>query len=124
MQILLILLGSLALGCCALAGASPPNLVYILTDDMGYASPGFINPEVRTPAIDALAADGVFTSAYSYKFCSPTRAAFLTGRYPWRVSSTLCTSGVCNYLPAHIPMGVHTGYSMLPKRLQEAGYVS
>jgi arylsulfatase A-like enzyme len=122
---LALLLGA-ALGCYSgvSGAASAPNLVLVLTDDMGLHSPGFINPEVRTPAIDALAAEGVAASMYSYKFCSPTRAAFLTGRFPWRVSSTLCTGGVCNYLPAHIPMGVHTGFSMIPKRLQEAGYIS
>ncbi len=91
---------------------------------MGYNTPGFINPLVKTPAIDALASEGVRTSMYSYKFCSPSRGSFLTGRFPWRMSSTLCDDVVCNYLPSHIPMGIHLGYSMLPKRLQEAGYIS
>lgn len=110
--------------CLAVATAVAPNLVIILTDDMGYYGPGYINSEVHTPAIDALAREGVSAHLYSYKFCSPTRAAFLTGRYPWRASSTLCGDAVCNYLPAHIPMGIHTGYSMLPARLKETGHVS
>ena len=112
----------LSLGLCF--SSSPPSLIVILTDDMGYNSPGFINSAVLTPHIDALAASGVSAHMYSYKFCSPTRASLLTGRFPWRVTSTLCDGRVCNYLPAHVPMGVHTGYSMLPQRLQEAGYVS
>lgn len=116
---------ALAAAPAALAAAAPPpNLVLILTDDMGFHSPGFINNLTLTPSIDELARQGVFANMYSYKFCSPTRAAFLTGRFPWRASSTLCPGPVCNYLPAHIPMGIHTGYSMLPKRLQEAGYIS
>ena len=48
----------------------------------------------------------------------------LTGRYPWRITSTLCDNDVCNYLPATRPMGTHLGYSMLPERLAEVGYTS
>ena len=102
--------------------AQAPNLILILTDDMGRHNPGFLNPKVKTPAIDELAASGVRSELYTYKFCSPTRASFLTGRWPWRISSTLCPGAVCNYLPAGIPMGVHTGYSMLPQRLKAASY--
>lgn len=102
--------------------AAPPNLVFILTDDAGYGS--FFNGAVITPSLDDLAQNGVSADMYSYRFCSPTRAAFLTGRYPWRVTSTICTNAVCNYLPATVPMGVHTGYSMLPKRLQEKNYTA
>ena len=61
---------------------------------------------------------------YSYKFCSPSRGSFLTGRFPWRLSSTICDGQVCNYLPSHIPMGINVAYSMLPKRLAEGGYIS
>jgi arylsulfatase B len=104
--------------------AALPNLIFVLTDDMGWNTPGYINPLVKTPHIDALAAEGVRSSMYSYKFCSPSRGSFLTGRFPWRLSSTICDGAVCNYLPSHIPMGIHTGYSMLPKRLAEANYIS
>ena len=107
---------------CGSVFGSPPNLVLILTDDMGYGS--INNGVVKTPSLDALAAEGVRADLYSYRFCSPTRGAFLTGRYPWRLTSTLCDARVCNYLPAHIPMGIHTGYSMMPERLAEAHYYS
>ena len=89
---------------------------------MGYGS--VFNGAAIIPNLDALKREGVSADMYSYRFCSPTRASFLTGRYPWRVSSTICDSRVCNYLPATVPMGVHLGYSMLPQRLQEKGYVS
>ena len=106
----------------AAAQTQPPNLIFILTDDMGYGS--VFNGAAIIPHLDALKREGVSADMYSYRFCSPTRASFLTGRYPWRVTSTLCDDRVCNYLPATVPMGIHLGYSMLPKRLQEKGYVS
>lgn len=65
-----------------------PNIVYILADDMGYGDPGCYNAEskVPTPNIDRLAAQGMrFTDAHSpSSVCTPTRYAFLTGRYCWR----------------------------------------
>ena len=68
-----------------LAG-SRPNIVFILSDDMGWAEPGFNggDPEL-TPNIDKLAAEGLkLTQFYTHSVCSPTRAAFLTGRYAFR----------------------------------------
>jgi arylsulfatase A-like enzyme len=112
----------LLLAARAAAQSQPPNLVFILTDDMGYGS--VFNGAAIIPHLDALKSEGVTADMYSYRFCSPTRASFLTGRYPWRVTSTLCDDRVCNYLPATVPMGIHLGFSMLPKRLQEKGYVS
>ena len=90
---------------------------------MGYGS--VFNGAAIIPHLDALQREGVAADMYSYRFCSPTRASFLTGRFPWRVSSTICDNRVCNYLPATVPMGVHLGFSMLPQRLQqEKGYVT
>ncbi len=68
---------------------SRPNIVMILSDDMGYAQPGFTggNPEL-TPNMDQLAADGVqLKQFYTHSVCAPTRAAFLTGRYAFRTWS-------------------------------------
>ncbi|MHC4703009.1 MAG: sulfatase-like hydrolase/transferase, partial [Planctomycetota bacterium] len=68
------------------AAGSRPNIVFILSDDMGWAEPGFNggDPEL-TPNIDRLAAEGLkLTQFYTHSVCSPTRAAFLTGRYAFR----------------------------------------
>ncbi len=65
-----------------------PNIVIILSDDQGNADAGFQRnpPIVSTPAIDALASDGViFTNGYASAYvCAPTRAGILTGRYQQR----------------------------------------
>src|SRR5688500_9389654 len=70
------------------APRAKPNVVFILADDLGHGDVGCYGcPDIRTPNIDALAAKGVrFTQFYSSgPECTPTRAAFLTGRYPQRV---------------------------------------
>ena len=66
-----------------------PNIVYILLDDMGFGEYGI--PALnklrggRTPSIDRLAEEGVtFTRMYAENICTPTRAAFMTGRYAVR----------------------------------------
>jgi arylsulfatase len=65
------------------ATASPPNIVVILIDDMGWADLGCYGSEIPTPNIDALADGGVrFTQFYNTARCSPTRASLLTGLYP------------------------------------------
>ncbi len=65
-----------------------PNIIYILADDMGYGDVSAFNEQskIRTPNIDALAAQGmVFTDAHSGSaVCTPTRYGVLTGRYAWR----------------------------------------
>jgi arylsulfatase A len=70
------------------AERSNPNIVIILTDDLGYGDVSFLNPEskVQTPHMDALARAGVWaTDAHAPStVCSPSRYAMLTGRYAWR----------------------------------------
>jgi arylsulfatase len=60
-----------------------PNIVVILSDDMGYSDIGCFGSEIRTPNIDRLANNGVrFTHFYNTARCSPSRASLLTGLYP------------------------------------------
>lgn len=66
-----------------------PNIIYIMADDMGYADLScFGRKDFQTPQIDKLAAEGMkFTNAYAAApVCTPTRTAFMTGRYPARTS--------------------------------------
>lgn len=82
-QILLVLI--LALGTLRLA-AAPPNVIFILADDLGYSDLGCYGGEIATPNLDGLAADGVrFTQFYNTARCWPSRAALLTGYYAQEV---------------------------------------
>ena len=66
----------------------PPNIIYILADDLGYGDVSIYNPEskIKTPNIDQLAKEGMrFTDAHTpSSVCTPTRYGILTGRYCWR----------------------------------------
>ena len=60
-----------------------PNIVLILADDMGYSDIGCFGGEMRTPALDRLAAGGLrFTNFHNTARCCPSRASLLTGLYP------------------------------------------
>jgi arylsulfatase A-like enzyme len=62
-----------------------PNVLVIMTDDQGWGDVSYVGTkDIRTPFIDQLASEGkIFTQFYANSpVCSPTRAAFLTGRYP------------------------------------------
>ena len=65
-----------------------PNFVVIFTDDQGYQDVGcFGSPDIHTPRLDAMAAQGMkFTSFYAQSICGPSRAAIMTGCYPMRVA--------------------------------------
>ncbi len=101
-------------------GASRPNIVLILADDLGYGDLGCYNPQgkIPTPHLDRLAREGMrFTDAHSTSsVCTPTRYALLTGRYSWR---SRLQSGVLGGLsPPLIPPERLT----LPALLRKAGY--
>ncbi|MBT4823466.1 MAG: sulfatase-like hydrolase/transferase, partial [Lentisphaerae bacterium] len=81
----LLLLGALR------AEAAKPNIVVILTDDLGWIDTGVYGSQYyETPNIDRLAERGMrFTNAYSASpYCSPTRAAIMTGQDPGRLHLT------------------------------------
>ncbi len=87
-------LGWLAAACLLTAPADAakadrkPNIVFVLVDDMGYADLGcYGGKDIRTPHIDRLAREGIkFTDFYANApVCTPTRCAFITGRWQQRV---------------------------------------
>jgi arylsulfatase A-like enzyme len=121
----LVLAAILPLPPAALAAADParPNLVFILTDNQGAWTLGcYGNPDIRTPNIDRLAAEGLrFTRALSSNpVCSPTRATFLTGLIPSQ-------HGVHSFLDPKFMMGPEAyntlaEFTSLGEILQGAGY--
>src|SRR5438128_906755 len=60
-----------------------PNIIIIMSDDMGWSDIGCYGSEINTPHLDALAKNGLrFTQFYNSARCCPTRASLLTGLYP------------------------------------------
>lgn len=65
------------------SAAKRPNILLIMSDDMGYSDLGCYGSGIETPNLDQLAQDGVrFTQFYNMARCCPTRASLLTGLYP------------------------------------------
>ena len=97
---------------------SPPNILLIYLDDLGYGDVGvYGSTELNTPNIDRLANGGIrFTQGYaSSATCSPSRYALLTGRYPWRNERAKILSGTA-------PLLIDPNEKTLPKMLKEQGY--
>lgn len=99
-------------------GAKRPHIVHIVADDLGWRDVGFNGAaDIKTPNIDALATGGAkLTQFYAQPMCTPTRAALMTGRYPFRYGlQTSVIPSVSNY-------GLDTEEWLLPQTLKEAGY--
>lgn len=80
-QFVCTIAGMVVLASQVYASERAPNLIFILVDDLRYDAVGFVNPDVETPHIDALAADGVYlpNAVVTTSLCSPSRATILTG---------------------------------------------
>ncbi|MEO0416016.1 MAG: arylsulfatase, partial [Verrucomicrobiota bacterium] len=85
MKFAFVALTTLLLSFGLLAGASKPNIILILTDDMGFSDISCYGGEIPTPHLDSLAERGVKLSQfYNATRCCPTRASLLTGLYQHR----------------------------------------
>ena len=80
-----------------------PNIIVILSDDMGYSDIGCFGSEIRTPNIDKLASNGLrFTQFYNTARCSPSRAALLTGLYPHQAGMGHLSSDNYSTIPGYV----------------------
>jgi arylsulfatase len=76
----------LAIASITLGESKPPNVVFILADDLGYSDLGCYGGEIETPNLDQLASNGLrFTQFYNTARCWPTRGALLTGYYAQQI---------------------------------------
>lgn len=119
-QTLITLLFALALTCAAAHAADKPNIVHIVADDLGWRDVGFNGAtDIKTPNLDSLAESGArFTQFYTQSMCTPTRAALMTGRYPFRYGlQTIVIPGPANY-------GLDTTEYLMPQCLKDAGYTT
>ena len=110
---------ALAVNVRLASGQQPPkpNIVYIVSDDQGWKDLGYHGSDIRTPNIDSLARGGVrLEQYYAAPFCTPSRAALLTGRYPFRYG--LQTAAI----PGGARYGLATDEWLLPQALKAAGY--
>jgi arylsulfatase len=122
----------------AAAGATKPNLIVILADDLGYNDLGcFGSPLIKTPNLDKMAREGLrFTSFYvGAPVCTPSRAAFLTGCYPPRVGmgddlvnqpgyGNKTTRSFVKVIHSGSKLGLHPDETIIPEVLKSAGYFS
>jgi hypothetical protein len=97
----------------------PPNIIVIMTDDLGYGDTGCYGASrVKTPNIDRLASEGLrFTNAYApASTCTPTRYSLMTGEYAWRKKVGI--------LPGDAAMTVNPQSLTLPGLMKRNGYVT
>ena len=116
----LLLLSTLA----SSAAEQPPNVIFMLTDDLGYSDVGCYGAgKVKTPHIDQLAAEGVrFTDFHTAaSICSPSRAAFLTGAYPQRAGLYM---GINPNRTAHWFLGLHPDEITIAEQFKQRGYAT
>jgi len=116
-----ILLINLSASPALRAAPRPANIIFILADDIGYGDLGCYGATlVKTPNLDRLAREGCrFTDAHSpASTCTPTRRAFLTGRYSWRQQAG------SSIAPGDAPLSITPGTPTAASLLKSAGYTT
>lgn len=102
------------------APVSKPNIVVILTDDLGYGDlECYGHPFIKTPHLNAMAKGGIrFTDCYSAApVCSPSRVGLMTGRSPNR-------AGVYDFIPGNRGIFMRDSEVTIPQLLKKAGYAT
>ena len=101
---------------CTPQETTPPNIILLMADDLGWGDTGYNgNPVIMTPNLDRMSVEGIkFNRFYSAApVCSPTRASCLTGRHPYRTGVFFANTGILR--PEELT---------LAEVLKEEGYVT
>ena len=94
-----------------------PNIIFILADDLGWGDVSWNNPDMPTPHLQTLSEQGIrLDQAYSQQVCTPSRAALLTGRYPFHIGRQK------RALKPLQPTGLMLNLTTLPSELRQLGY--
>ena len=107
-----------------LAFARSPNVIFILTDDLGFSDISCYGAtKVKTPHLDRMAAEGLkFTDFHTAaSICSPSRAAFLTGAYPQRCGLYM---GINQNREAHWFLGLNPDEITIAEQFKKQGYAT
>lgn len=104
----------------AAAVPQPPHVLFVLVDDLGHGNVGFHEknrpPEVATPNMDALVAEGVVLNRhYVFRMCTPSRSSLISGRFPVHVTQQLKD-------PEAPDAGVPRNMTGIGHALKKAGY--
>jgi arylsulfatase B len=94
-----------------------PNIIIIVADDLGWGDVGYNGSKIKTPNLDRLSVEGIMLDRfYVAPVCSPTRAGFLTGKYPNRFGLRETV------IPPWRDFGLDPENEMLPEFLAKHGY--
>lgn len=125
MSLKLLVLGAFALAFEAAPSftkdkGSRPHVIVMLADNLGWSNVGFHQSvpttDIQTPNIDKLAYAGIeLDRHYTYKFCSPSRSAFLSGRLSYHVN-------IFNDDPTRPGAGIPVDMTLVSDKLKEANY--
>jgi len=95
-----------------------PHVLFVVVDDLGWNDVGFRSHVIKTPTIDKLASEGIILDQYYVQeVCSPSRAAFMTGRYPLH-------NTVRNWLKTEHPVGLPLNETLMPQHFKNSGYAT